>query len=74
MPHESRQSVGPSGIASRMPFPVSRHAAARPFNHSFKRAIGGHHRYVLVSPPGATPVEGEALVTGPGQELPPDHA
>ncbi len=33
-----------------------------------------HHRYVVVSPPGATPVAGEALVTGSGQELPPDKA
>ncbi len=74
MPHESRQSVGPSGIASRMPFPVSWRAAARPFNHSRKRAIGGHHPYVVVSPPGATPVEGEVLGTGARQELPPDEA
>jgi putative redox protein len=33
-----------------------------------------HHRYVVVSPVGADPVEGEALVTGPGQDLPPDVA
>jgi len=33
-----------------------------------------HHRYVVISPEGATPVEGEAIVTGPGQELPPDTA
>ena len=26
-----------------------------------------HHRYVVTSPQGAAPVEGEALVTGPGQ-------
>jgi hypothetical protein len=32
-----------------------------------------HHRYVVTSPDGATPVEGEALVTGPGQVLPPDE-
>jgi putative redox protein len=32
-----------------------------------------HHRYVVVSPPGAAPVEGEAAVTGPGQHLPPDE-
>lgn len=31
-----------------------------------------HHRYVVISPAGATPVEGEAVMTGPGQELPPD--
>jgi putative redox protein len=33
-----------------------------------------HHRYVVISPEGAAPVEGEAVVTGPGQELPPDEA
>jgi putative redox protein len=33
-----------------------------------------HHRYVVVSPEGAAAVEGEALVTGPGQEMPPDEA
>lgn len=33
-----------------------------------------HHRYVIVSPQGAAPIEGEAAVTGPGQELPPDEA
>ena len=33
-----------------------------------------HHRYVVISPEGAAPVEGEAVVTGPGQELPPDVA
>ena len=32
-----------------------------------------HHRYVVISPEGARPVEGEAAVTGPGQELPPDE-
>ena len=33
-----------------------------------------HHRYVVVSPEGAAPVEGEAAVTGPRMELPPDEA
>jgi putative redox protein len=33
-----------------------------------------HHRYVVISPEGAGPVQGEAIVTGPGQELPPDEA
>jgi len=33
-----------------------------------------HHRYVVISPQGADPVEGEAAVTGPGQVLPPDEA
>jgi putative redox protein len=33
-----------------------------------------HHRYVVVSPPGTAPVEGEAAVTGPALELPPDEA
>jgi putative redox protein len=33
-----------------------------------------HHRYVVISPEGAAPVEGEALVTGPGLALPPDEA
>jgi len=33
-----------------------------------------HHRYVVVSPEGAAPVAGEVVVTGPGQELPPDEA
>lgn len=33
-----------------------------------------HHRYVVISPEGTAPVEGEAIVTGPGQELPPDEA
>jgi len=32
-----------------------------------------HHRYVVTSPEGTAPVEGEALVTGPGQVLPPDE-
>ena len=32
-----------------------------------------HHRYVVTSPEGAPPIEGEALVTGPGQVLPPDE-
>lgn len=32
-----------------------------------------HHRYVVISPEGAAPIEGEAAVTGPGQELPPDE-
>jgi putative redox protein len=32
-----------------------------------------HHRYVVISPEGVAPVEGEAIVTGPGQELPPDE-
>lgn len=32
-----------------------------------------HHRYVVISPDGAVPVEGEAAVTGPGQEMPPDE-
>ena len=32
-----------------------------------------HHRYVVTSPEGAAPVEGEAVVTGPRQELPPDE-
>ena len=31
-----------------------------------------HHRYVVVSPVGAAPVEGEALVTGPSFEVPRD--
>ena len=33
-----------------------------------------HHRYLVTSPEGAPPVEGEALVTGPGLDLPPDEA
>jgi putative redox protein len=33
-----------------------------------------HHRYSVISPDGAAPVEGEAVVTGPGQVLPPDQA
>lgn len=33
-----------------------------------------HHRYVVVSPEGADPVEGVAAVTGPSMELPPDEA
>lgn len=33
-----------------------------------------HHRYVVISPEGAAPVEGEAAVTGPHMELPPDEA
>jgi putative redox protein len=33
-----------------------------------------HHRYVVISPEGAAPVDGEAAVTGPGMELPPDEA
>jgi putative redox protein len=32
-----------------------------------------HHRYSVTSPEGAAPVAGEAIVTGPGQELPPDE-
>ena len=32
-----------------------------------------HHRYAVTSPAGAAPVEGEALVTGPGRVLPPDE-
>jgi putative redox protein len=32
-----------------------------------------HHRFVVTSPEGTTPVEGEALVTGPGQIVPPDE-
>jgi putative redox protein len=32
-----------------------------------------HHRYVVISPEGAQPIDGEAAVTGPGQELPPDE-
>jgi putative redox protein len=32
-----------------------------------------HHRYVVISPAGAAPVEGEAAVTGPGHELAPDE-
>ncbi len=31
------------------------------------------HRYAVVSPEGATPLEGEAAVTGPGMDLPPDE-
>ena len=31
-----------------------------------------HHRYAVTSTLGASPVEGEVLVTGPGQALPPD--
>ncbi len=33
-----------------------------------------HHHYRVTSPEGAVPVDGEAAVTGPGQELPPDEA
>lgn len=33
-----------------------------------------HHRYVVISPEGADPIEGEAVVTGPRMELPPDVA
>jgi putative redox protein len=33
-----------------------------------------HHRYLVVSPVGAAPAEGEAVVTGPRMELPPDEA
>jgi putative redox protein len=33
-----------------------------------------HHRYVVISPEGAPPVEGEVVVTGPGQELPADES
>ena len=33
-----------------------------------------HHRYVVISPEGAPPVEGEAIATGPRQELPLDVA
>jgi putative redox protein len=33
-----------------------------------------HHRYVVTSPEDAAPVEGVAVVTGPGQALPPDEA
>jgi len=33
-----------------------------------------HHRYVVISPESAVPVEGEVVVTGPGQELPPDES
>ena len=33
-----------------------------------------HHRFVVVSPAGAVPVEGEAAVTGPAMALPPDQA
>jgi putative redox protein len=32
-----------------------------------------HHRYVVASPEGTAPVQGEALVTGPGQVMPPDE-
>jgi len=32
-----------------------------------------HHRYRVVSPEGAEPIEGEAVVSGPGQILPPDE-
>jgi putative redox protein len=32
------------------------------------------HRYVVVSPEGAAPVEGEAVVTGPAMALSPDEA
>ncbi len=32
-----------------------------------------HHRYVVISPEGSAPVAGEAIATGPGQELPPDE-
>lgn len=32
------------------------------------------HRYIVTSPEDAAPVEGEALVTGPGVALPPDEA
>jgi putative redox protein len=31
------------------------------------------HRYSVISPEGAAPVEGEAAVTGPAMELPPDE-
>lgn len=33
-----------------------------------------HHRYLVISPEGADPVEGEAAVTGPRLELPSDEA
>jgi putative redox protein len=33
-----------------------------------------HHRYIVISPEGAMPLEGEAAQTGPGLELPPDEA
>ncbi len=32
-----------------------------------------HHRYVVTSPEGAAPLAGEAAITGPGLELPPDE-
>jgi putative redox protein len=31
-----------------------------------------HHRYAVISPAGSAPIEGEAAVTGPGLEMPPD--
>jgi putative redox protein len=33
-----------------------------------------HHRFVVVSPEGSAPVEGEVLVTGPSLVIPPDPA
>jgi putative redox protein len=33
-----------------------------------------HHRYTVISPEGAERITGEAAVTGPGHELPPDVA
>jgi putative redox protein len=32
-----------------------------------------HHHFVVISPEGAAPVEGKAVVTGPAMELPPDE-
>jgi putative redox protein len=36
-------------------------------------AVEIHHRYSVRSPEGADPIEGEAAVTGPAMELPPDE-
>ena len=51
-----------------------RRSTARCRRRSPAAAAELHHRYVVISPEGAAPVEGEAVVTGPAMELPPDEA
>ena len=46
-------------------------ARSRPACPAARREL--HHRYAVISPERAHPVEGEAAVTGPGLVLPPDE-
>jgi putative redox protein len=63
-------SVDPEAVRRAIELSATRYCSVSTAQASGIAEI--HHRYLVTSPAGAAPIAGEALVTGPGQALPPD--